>query len=87
MITRIDRDQGGCFSEAISWDISVNDTSNPIPEISVDGLAIQEELTVQTNQRVQFSAFGTSDNVPVDKLFFLWDWEYIGTILDKAGPC
>ena len=68
------RDQGGFFSESISWEISVNDTSEPIPEIAVDGLAIQEELTVQTNQRVQFSAFGTSDNVPIDKLFFSWDW-------------
>ena len=74
VVTLIVKDQGDFFSEAISWDISVNDTSDPIPEISVDGLAIQEELTVQTNQRVQFSAFGTSDNVPVDKLFFSWDW-------------
>ena len=74
LITLIVRDQGGFFSEVISWDITVNDTSEPIPVISVDGFAIQEELTVQTNQRVQFSAFGTSDNVPVDKLFFSWNW-------------
>ena len=73
-ITLIVRDRGGFFSEAISWEISVNDTSEPIPVISVDGFAIQEELTVQTNQRVQFSSFGTSDNVPVDKLFFSWNW-------------
>ncbi len=74
VITLIVRDQGGFFSESLSWQISVNDTSEPIPEIAVDGLAIQQEITVQTNQRVQFSAFGTSDNVPVDKLFFSWDW-------------
>jgi len=74
VITLLVMDQGGYFSESESWEISVNDTSEPIPEISVDGLAIQDELTVQTNQRVQFSAFGTSDNVPVDKLLFSWDW-------------
>ena len=74
VISLLVRDQGGFFSESISWEISVNDTSDPIPEISVDGLTIQDGLTVQTNQRVQFSAFGTSDNVPVDKLFFSWDW-------------
>ena len=54
--------------------ISVNDTSQPVPDISVDGLPIEEELVVQTNQRVQFSAFGTSDNVPVNRLFFSWNW-------------
>ena len=74
VITLLVRDHGGFFSETISWEIAVNDTSEPIPEISIDGLAIQEELTVQTNQRIQFSAFGTSDNVPVDKLFFSWNW-------------
>jgi len=74
IITLLVMDQGGYFSESESWTISVNDTSEPIPEISVDGLSIQDELTVQTNQRVQFSAFGTSDNVPVDKLFFSWNW-------------
>ncbi len=74
VITLIVEDQGGYFSESKSWEVSVNDTSEPVPEISVDGLSIQDELTVQTNQRVQFSAFGTSDNVPVSRLFFSWDW-------------
>ena len=74
VITLLVKDQGGYFSESRSWEISVNDTSDPIPEISVDGLAIQDELVLQTNQRVQFSAFGTYDNVPVSKLFFSWDW-------------
>ena len=74
VITLLVRDQGGYFSESISWGVSVNDTSEPIPEIAVDGLAIQDGLTVQTNQRIQFSAFGTSDNVPNSELFFSWDW-------------
>ena len=74
VITLVVEDQGGYFSETKSWDVSVNDTSQPVPDISVDGLPIQEELIVQTNQRVQFSAFGTSDNVPVSRLFFSWNW-------------
>ena len=74
MITLVVEDQGGYFSESKSWEVSVNDTSQPIPDISVDGVSILEELVVQTNQRVQFSAFGTSDNVPVSRLFFSWNW-------------
>ena len=74
VITLLVMDYGGFFSESKSWWISVNDTSEPVPEISVDGLAIVGELVVQTNQRIQFSAFGTSDNVPVSRLFFSWDW-------------
>ena len=74
VISLIVRDGGGFFSEAISWNISVNDSSAPIPQIAIDGLAIGEELTLQTNQRVQFSSFGTIDNVPISKLFFSWDW-------------
>ena len=74
VITLVVEDQGGYFSEPKSWEISVNDTSQPVPDISVDGLPIEEELVVQTNQRVQFSAFGTSDNVPVNRLFFSWNW-------------
>jgi len=73
-ITLLVMDQGGFFSESKSWEISVNDTSEPIPEISVDGFSIDGELVVQTNQRIQFSAFGTLDNVPVSRLFFSWDW-------------
>ena len=73
-ITLVVQDQGGYYSNAISWNISVNDNSSPIAEISIDGLAIEGELTIQTGQRVQFSAFGTTDNVPISKLFFVWDW-------------
>ncbi|MAI57403.1 MAG: hypothetical protein CML56_00185 [Rhodobacteraceae bacterium] len=73
-ITLIISDQGGYFSESVSWNISVNDSSTPIPEISIDGLRIQDNLTIQTNQRIQFSSFGTTDNVPLEMLYFSWDW-------------
>jgi len=74
VITLVVEDHGGYLSETKSWDVSVNDTSQPVPEISVDGVPIQEELIVRTNQRAQFSAFGTSDNVPISRLFFSWNW-------------
>jgi PKD repeat protein len=67
-------DQGGYYSEAQTWNISVNDSSSPVPEISVEGVVISSELTFQTNQRIQFSARGTSDNVPIEHLTFSWDW-------------
>jgi len=68
------RDQGGYYSESQSWNISVNDSSDPVPEISVDGVVISDELVLLTNQRVQFSARGTTDNVPNEELMFTWDW-------------
>tara|TARA_B100000131_G_scaffold94761_1_gene91694 strand:+ start:3133 stop:7341 length:4209 start_codon:yes stop_codon:yes gene_type:complete len=67
-------DRGGYFSDPISWEISVNDSTAPNPVISIDGIQITEEISVNTNQRVQFSAFGTTDNVPVEGLFFTWSW-------------
>ena len=74
VITLIVRDQGGYYSEPISWNVSVNDNSTPNPEISIDGLQIVGELAVYTGQRVQFSAFGTVDNLPSSELFFTWEW-------------
>ena len=74
LVTLIIGDQGGYFSESASWNISVNDSSTPVPEISIDGLRIQNNLTIQTNQRIQFSSFGTTDNVPLELLYFSWDW-------------
>ena len=68
------RDQGGYYSESQSWNISVNDSSDPVPEISVDGVVISDELVLLTNQRVQFSARVTTDNVPNEELMFTWDW-------------
>ena len=74
LISLIVRDQGGFYSEPITWNISVNDTTPPIPEISIDGVIIDGSLEVYTGQRIQFSAFGTLDNVPVSQMFFSWDW-------------
>ena len=68
------RDQGGYYSESQSWNITVNDSTEPVPEISVDGVVITDELILMTNQRVQFSARGTTDNVPQNELEFSWDW-------------
>ena len=73
-ITLVVMDQGGYYSEAQTWNISVNDSSSPVPEISVERVVITGEMTFQTNQRIQFSASGTSDNVPINHLTFSWDW-------------
>ncbi|MFL2532993.1 MAG: hypothetical protein CND01_02975 [Marine Group II euryarchaeote MED-G34] len=73
-IVLVVQDQGGHYSDPQSWNISVSDISDPIPEISVDGVIITDELMLLTDQRVQFSARGTSDNVPLNELVFTWDW-------------
>ena len=73
-VVLIVQDQGGYYSESQSWNISVSDISEPIPEISVDGVIISDELILLTDQRVQFSARGTADNVPLEELVFTWDW-------------
>ena len=68
------KDKGGYFSEPQSWTISVSDTSVPIPIITVDGIVQDSELTLMTNQRVQFSAQSSQDNVPIDEMTFTWNW-------------
>ena len=68
------KDKGGYFSEPQSWTIVVNDTSVPIPVITVDGVIQDSELTLLTNQRVQFSALSSQDNVPINEMTFTWDW-------------
>ncbi len=73
-IVLVVQDQGGYYSDPQSWNISVSDISDPIPEISVDGVIITDELVLLTDQRVQFSARETSDNVPLNELVFTWDW-------------
>ena len=73
-IVLVVQDQGGYYSEPQSWNISVSDASDPVPEISVDGVVITDELVLLTDQRVQFSARGTTDNVPLEQLDFTWDW-------------
>ena len=56
LIGLIVRDQGGFYSEPITWNISVNDTTPPIPQISIDGVIMDGSLEVYTGQRIQFSA-------------------------------
>ncbi len=73
-VVLIVQDQGGYYSESQSWNITVSDISDPVPEISVDGVVISDELILLTDQRVQFSARGTTDNVPLEELVFTWDW-------------
>ena len=67
-------DQGGYFSESQTWTVMVEDTSDPIPEISVEGVVVSEELVLLTNQQVMFSALGTTDNLPLEELYFEWNW-------------
>jgi len=88
-IVLVVQDQGGYYSEPQSWNISVSDISDPVPEISVDGVVMIDDLVLLTDQRVQFSARGTTDNVPLEQLDFTWDWgdgqsEY-GQGLTEAG--
>jgi PKD repeat protein len=40
----------------------------------VDGIVQDSELTLMTNQRVQFSAQSSQDNVPIDEMIFTWNW-------------
>lgn len=67
-------DQGGYFSESQTWTVVVEDTSDPVPEISVEGVVVSEELVLLTNQQVMFSALGTTDNLPLEELYFEWNW-------------
>ena len=69
-------DQGGGVSANQTWEISVNDTEIPTPQIDVGSppVAISDPYTLLTSQRVQFSAARTSDNVPLNQLTFTWDF-------------
>ncbi len=75
-------DQGGFFSETQYWNVSVNDTTEPIPEITVDNVPIIDEIILKTNQRVTFSALSTVDNVPHEQMNFTWNW---GDGSDEGG--
>ena len=76
------RDIGGFYSETQSWSLVVADTTEPIPEIRVDGLTITDEVVLLTNQRVLFSARSTVDNVPHEQMEFTWNW---GDGSDEGG--
>ena len=73
-VTLLVTDQGQGNSDIVTWDIFVNDSSDPLPEISVEGLSIGEGITLLTGQRVAFSSRQTEDNVPLDLLWFEWNW-------------
>jgi PKD repeat protein len=79
-------DQGGDVSLNQMWEISVNDTEVPVPQIDVGSppVAISDPYTLLTSQRVQFSAARTDDNVPLNQLTFTWDFGD-GTILNGQG--
>ena len=73
-VTLVVEDRGGFYSESKSWNIFCNDSTAPVPEVSVEGKNISEGLTLKTNQRVQFSAIGTADNLPISEILFTWEW-------------
>jgi len=67
-------DQGQEWSDSLEWNINITDDSLPVPEIRVNNQIIENELIIQTNQMIQFSAHGTTDNVPIENLHYQWDW-------------
>ena len=79
-------DQGGGISRSQTWEISVNDTELPVPQIDVGSppSAISDPYTLLTSQTVQFSAARSTDNVPLNQLIFTWDFGD-GTILSGMG--
>jgi len=81
-ITLTVEDIGGFYSETQSWTLTVADTTEPIPEIRVDGVTITDEVVLLTNQRVLFSARSTVDNVPHEQMEFTWNW---GDGSDEGG--
>ncbi|MEC7436932.1 MAG: PKD domain-containing protein, partial [Candidatus Thermoplasmatota archaeon] len=67
-------DRGGALSEPVIMNISVNDTSDPIVGLTVQGVDIKQGLSLRTNERVLFNARSTEDNVPDEELLFTWDF-------------
>ncbi|MFL2961436.1 MAG: PKD domain-containing protein [Candidatus Poseidoniaceae archaeon] len=67
-------DQGGTWSQSDVKSINVTDMTPPNPIITVNGLVIEDNLSILTGQIVQFGAERTTDNVPVSHLQFTWDW-------------
>ena len=67
-------DQGGTWSQSDVTSINITDTTSPNPIITVNGLVIEDNLSILTGQIVQFGAERTTDNVPVSHLQFTWDW-------------
>ena len=67
-------DQGGVWSQSELHRVNVTDDSSPVPIISVNNIVIDSEISIFTNQLIQFSGSRSSDNVPVENLQFQWDW-------------
>ena len=67
-------DQGGTWSQSDVTSINITDTTSPNPIITVNGLVIEDNISILTGQIVQFGAERTTDNVPVSYLQFTWDW-------------
>ena len=78
------QDQGGTWSDVDVELINVTDDTDPLPIVTVNNIVIEDNMSLLTNQRVLFSAGRTVDNVPIDNLYFEWDWGD-GTIDSGVG--
>jgi len=67
-------DQGNTWSEIDIHQVNITDDTSPVPVISVNNLVIDSEISIFTDQLIQFSASRSSDNVPVTNLQYQWDW-------------
>tara|TARA_B110000444_G_scaffold259360_2_gene302916 strand:- start:66590 stop:70792 length:4203 start_codon:yes stop_codon:yes gene_type:complete len=68
------QDQGGSWSDADILELNITDSTPPIPLITVNGVLVEEEISILTNQMILFSASLTVDNVPTQNLSFQWNW-------------
>tara|TARA_B100000459_G_scaffold46969_1_gene24541 strand:- start:554 stop:4732 length:4179 start_codon:yes stop_codon:yes gene_type:complete len=76
-------DIGGTWSEIDVNTVNITDNTDPIPVITVNNIVVETTLEILTNQRIVFSAYQTSDNVPLEYLQFDWDWGD-GTSVDSG---
>ena len=77
-------DQGNTWSETDVIVINVTDDTVPVPVITVNNVVISDNISILTNQMIQFSASRTVDNVPIQNLSFQWEWGD-GTFDDGQG--
>jgi PKD repeat protein len=68
------QDQGGTWSNVDVEQVNVTDDTDPLPIVTVNNVVIDDSISLMTNQRILFSAGRTVDNVPIDNLYFEWDW-------------
>ena len=68
------QDQGGSWSDVDVLQLNITDNSPPIPLITVNGVLIDDEVSILTEQLILFSASLTVDNVPTQNLSFDWNW-------------